>query len=238
MRIKSVTVGIALAFSTQAYASTIYTYSGNQFNEFKDDYGNIGGSVPGSYDTSMSVTGFFELTSSLVFNQLLTDLSSLVIDYEFTDGRNVLNTSNSFIEKFTFTTDSSGIVDWDLSILQNGFNDLVNNETTSRIITRTVLPYGSYGTDIFENGTTFTCLVESCIGVNSNLGVWDEGRIISNAGSWSASADYLTSDPLPTNPAYYYPGIPVTPPPVPIPSAVWLFGSGLIGLIGVARRKV
>jgi len=25
--------------------------------------------------------------------------------------------------------------------------------------------------------------------------------------------------------------------PVPIPSAVWLFGSGLIGLIGVARRK-
>ena len=25
--------------------------------------------------------------------------------------------------------------------------------------------------------------------------------------------------------------------PVPIPSAVWLFGSGLIGLIGLARRK-
>ena len=26
-------------------------------------------------------------------------------------------------------------------------------------------------------------------------------------------------------------------PPVPVPAAVWLFGSGLIGLIGVARRK-
>ncbi len=25
--------------------------------------------------------------------------------------------------------------------------------------------------------------------------------------------------------------------PVPVPAAVWLFGSGLIGLIGVARRK-
>ena len=25
--------------------------------------------------------------------------------------------------------------------------------------------------------------------------------------------------------------------PVPIPAAVWLFGSGLLGLIGVARRK-
>lgn len=28
-----------------------------------------------------------------------------------------------------------------------------------------------------------------------------------------------------------------TPSPVPVPAAVWLFGSGLIGLIGVARRK-
>ena len=26
-------------------------------------------------------------------------------------------------------------------------------------------------------------------------------------------------------------------PPVPVPAAVWLFGSGLIGLVGVARRK-
>ena len=25
--------------------------------------------------------------------------------------------------------------------------------------------------------------------------------------------------------------------PVPVPAAVWLFGSGLLGLIGVARRK-
>ena len=28
------------------------------------------------------------------------------------------------------------------------------------------------------------------------------------------------------------------PPAVPIPAAAWLFGSGLIGLVGVARRKV
>jgi hypothetical protein len=28
-----------------------------------------------------------------------------------------------------------------------------------------------------------------------------------------------------------------TPDPVPIPAAVWLFGSGLLGLVGVARRR-
>jgi hypothetical protein len=27
------------------------------------------------------------------------------------------------------------------------------------------------------------------------------------------------------------------PAPVPVPAAVWLFGSGLLGLVGVARRK-
>ena len=26
-------------------------------------------------------------------------------------------------------------------------------------------------------------------------------------------------------------------PAVPVPAAVWLFGSGLIGLVGIARRK-
>jgi hypothetical protein len=29
----------------------------------------------------------------------------------------------------------------------------------------------------------------------------------------------------------------MTPSAVPVPAAVWLFGSGLLGLIGVARRK-
>ena len=34
-----------------------------------------------------------------------------------------------------------------------------------------------------------------------------------------------------------YIGATVTTSPVPVPAAVWLFGSGLIGLVGIARRK-
>lgn len=29
----------------------------------------------------------------------------------------------------------------------------------------------------------------------------------------------------------------VSPTPVPVPAAVWLFGSGLLGLVGIARRR-
>ena len=29
----------------------------------------------------------------------------------------------------------------------------------------------------------------------------------------------------------------ITAPPIPVPAAVWLFGSGLLGLVGVARRR-
>jgi hypothetical protein len=32
-------------------------------------------------------------------------------------------------------------------------------------------------------------------------------------------------------------GVGITVNPVPVPAAVWLFGSGLIGLVGLARRK-
>ena len=53
--------------STPVYASSIYTYMGNQFEEFDDDLGSPG-IVPGSYNTSMSVNGFFELVNPLSLN--------------------------------------------------------------------------------------------------------------------------------------------------------------------------
>ena len=51
----------------------------------------------------------------------------------------------------------------------------------------------------------------------------------SNGGEWLVTLD-TTHGPSPANSW-------VLLTPVPIPSAVWLFGSGLIGLIGVAKKK-
>jgi hypothetical protein len=54
------------------------------------------------------------------------------------------------------------------------------------------------------------------------------------AGPWS----YLDAE---FNLHYFtnvYSDAEILPPAVPVPAALWLFGSGLIGLVGVARRRV
>lgn len=51
-----------------------------------------------------------------------------------------------------------------------------------------------------------------------------------DAFDWSGTMKVVTSNPFSAAQEYLIPG-------VPIPPAVWLFGSGLVGLVGVARRR-
>ena len=52
--------------------------------------------------------------------------------------------------------------------------------------------------------------------------------------SWS----FLNAEPGIFEPTNYVLHLEGTVQPVPVPAAVWLFGSGLLGLVGAARRKV
>jgi hypothetical protein len=70
---------------------------------------------------------------------------------------------------------------------------------------------------------------------NTFLNLSGEGVLIGHGfdateAIWSFSAESSTSYSMTVTVA----GIPA----VPVPAAIWLFGSGLIGLVGVARRKV
>ena len=74
---------------------------------------------------------------------------------------------------------------------------------------------------------------------NFVMAVWD-ANLNGGAGTWVGDA----------NPVWYGNGnsvqltfqtsggvLAVDVQPIPVPAAVWLFGSGLIGLVGIARRK-
>jgi len=55
-----------------------------------------------------------------------------------------------------------------------------------------------------------------------DVGINPDGALTKAAGSWSFDGATLTYG---------------APSAVPVPAAAWLFGSGLLGLVGVARRK-
>jgi hypothetical protein len=59
-----------------------------------------------------------------------------------------------------------------------------------------------------------------------------------NGGTGQVQSYILGSATLASNGALTFTGnSTTTPPPVPLPAAVWLFGSGLMGLVGVSRRR-
>lgn len=77
--------------------------------------------------------------------------------------------------------------------------------------------------------STSTCSVRGSIDLIEDglyfIALYDHG--LDNSGNYDLQLA-CTYGPCPVD---------VTPPPVPVPAAVWLFSSGLLGLIGIARRS-
>ncbi len=91
----------------------------------------------------------------------------------------------------------------------------------------TLLEYDTPSGGVFEfNSTTLYYGTNSTsllgVGINSFFG--------SNWGSFIGGSTSPLNDSFPL-------AVDLTPSAVPVPAAVWLFGSGLIGLVGVAKRK-
>jgi hypothetical protein len=82
---------------------------------------------------------------------------------------------------------------------------------------------------IFSLNSTSTALATDAIPTNIDLNDFDS--VIGTFSSFNFNLFLPTGDPI------QYSIDTLTIRAVPIPSAVWLFGSGLLGLIGISKRK-
>lgn len=88
---------------------------------------------------------------------------------------------------------------------------------------------GGTGVDAGRTGITFTGRYDY---YDRSFSMWAEHTILASEDNVYAGLDGLTAQ-------WYYTGTLLLSPSVtlPIPAAVWLFGSGLLSLVAVARRK-
>lgn len=135
---------------------------------------------------------------------------------------------------FSIVTDSGFIeipdVDFSLTASYSSFDGGITYTFINGSLTAGTLLSASFGTmDILSLGSTGNFLADVTYTGGSLTGGLTSGRIeglFSNATSGDFSSAF-NADSV----------IAKVGPVVPVPAAVWLFGSGLIGLIGVARRK-
>ncbi|MCK4704384.1 MAG: VPLPA-CTERM sorting domain-containing protein, partial [Gammaproteobacteria bacterium] len=71
------------------------------------------------------------------------------------------------------------------------------------------------------------------IGLGANYS-WEPSSNV-DYGPFAVIQGFEGATPNPSNPLVPYMRMDVQA--VPVPAAIWLFGSGLIGLVGFARRK-
>ena len=114
MRIVPVLLLLLLA-SVPARANVVYTYTGNPFTDVLDPP-----FPPGTFDTSMQVTGWFELAAPLVAGAPLTDIGGDVLAFSFSNGRSTLTHADPNLTTLFFVqTDAAGAIDvWDVIVQQ------------------------------------------------------------------------------------------------------------------------
>ncbi len=164
--------------------------------------------LPQPYDSSMSVSGFIELETEIGANQLIDGHGLVPLDFSFSSGVITIDFTNAGGVFLDFATDASGnITEWNLYFVDDPTGLTLGGELHEIFSTFTT-------DDIFvgylDIGETSYC---KNLDAQGRCRFSDYHRGISEIpGTWTVSN-------------------------VPVPAAAWLFGSGLVGLIGVAGRK-
>lgn len=160
------------------------------------------------YTTDMNITLKFESASPLPVTGAMTNVSAEILSYTMFDGRKTLTESDSPLDIYLNIDTATGLPsEWSI----HSTNEF--GKSLGDIVNRMRTIYNS-----FSGGPDSAEELE-CAFIPSNIGEC-MGFI------FVAGADI-----------HNLPGSPGTWSVVPIPATAWLFTSGLIGLIGLTRRK-
>jgi hypothetical protein len=168
---------------TTAKATTVYTYTGNDYTSIVDNL------LPsGTYTTSMSVSVTFTLANPLAANlPVLTDITVDVLSFSFFDGRNTLTNATAVDDLFSVGTDMAGnIVLWNVAA-DNGDPTSIGEKA---FLIETLFP---------GNGLDFDqALIDECVfavaGTCTNF-LFDVGSNTDHPGHWARTD--LPNVPLP-----------------------------------------
>jgi hypothetical protein len=171
LRLTLLLAAVVLLVPAVAQANEVYFYEGNNFFYFIDDT-----PPAGAYTAAMRVSGSFELSSALPPNQSLLDISSSVLSFSFSDGRNtVTNTSSGFIYLFSVATDATGSIShWQIGVDEPP--PAVVGEQQVQIETAAW---------VRDAGTLYECIAEGCgsaVGTDQAI-LGGSGGV--NVGTWT-----------------------------------------------------
>ena len=191
---------------------------------------------------------WLELTETAGFSRdqveiRLTDSNDVLYGYEYASRSLVEDLFLSYApwDGLNGTHTNSLAIDGVVSMLGDfGQLNYVNYGTQTTVST---VDGGTVSISEIDRSTAFygnqsECGIDSCVAL---IMVYDYfGNPVSayqtDAGGWDATASYVTthpSDSLGSSKGSFL----VRTSVVPVPAAIWLFGSGLVGLVGFAKLK-
>ena len=184
-----------------------------------------------------TLTGLFDLTPYLStpdYNSPYV-INSATVSFSISDNSDALiyDYYGSFTYHYSDPTESldlnlsgeqvSGSTNYYSNTVQTG-STIYSSYSCGAFGTQTCYNYGPQYTNTSGfNGTNVITLALTGTG----LAALESNGLLNFTGQVSGSLN-LNSSTLTVD---------VSANPVPIPSAIWLFGSGLLGLVGIARRK-
>jgi len=198
--------------STSASASLILDYQGLNFETFTTTTWTSGDPYQ-VFQPTDNISGFIELSSKLNSNATPSDISGLIVDFYFTDGVNIFDTSNATLSTFEVAaTNVAGLpVDWNIYI---EVDSALTNLKKSGLLTTASAGNG------FDQGYDTLC----------DSRTYDYGRCTTGAHESHNQSGRVEYQSSPEQWSY-------RAATVPEPSTLAIFALGMIGLASRRFKK-